>query len=226
MGRQLTAQYQRAVSGMREVLIFGAMLWQVEAHVTVSTRGHGGKFGDKGTGLKGWLEQHAPEISRPTAYRFLGIAKAVAEEYEAVVGQKIAKNYDLPALVLADTAALSEPAKLKQGELFDYVAGTSQRSWLDRFKQEQEKGGKRTRSGAPETPAEKFKRHAQDQRDKFIETFESVKFRHDDKALRFVTDAEIELACDVCQEFLTAAREWLKTPRRERAAIAAQEAAQ
>ena len=147
LGRQLTAQYHRAVSGMREVLLFGAMLMQVEEKVTVSTRGHGGRFGDKGAGLKGWLEQYAPEISRPTAYRFLGITRSIAAEYEQIVGARVAKTYDLPALVLTPAADLPEHAQLKQGELFDFVSGTSQRSWLDQFKGDlrQQNGGKRER---------------------------------------------------------------------------------
>ena len=136
LGHQLTAQYRLAVSGMREVLLFGAMLWQVEANV--STRGHdrsrGGGRDTAGQGLKGWLERYAPEISRPTAYRFLGIAKAVAEEYETIVGARVAKTYDLPALVLAKTEDLPQHAQLKQGELFEFISGTSQRSWLDQFK--------------------------------------------------------------------------------------------
>lgn len=157
IGQQLTAQYKRAVSGMREVLIFGAMLMQVD--VTVSARGHGGKFGNKGTGLKGWLETYAPEISRPTAYRFLGITKAVTEEYEGIVGPQIAKRFGLPELVLTPPDQLPERARLKQGELFDFISGTSQRSWLDQFRSDgrEQNGGKRDRPNGTKrrTAAEK-----------------------------------------------------------------------
>lgn len=146
MGVQLTAQYKRAVSGMREVLIFGAMLKQVENSLsnvdTLSVRGRPQTgHGIAGGGLKGWLEANAPEISRPTALRFLGVTEAIAEEYMQIVGAKVAKAYDLPSLVLADASTLDAHAALKQGELFDYVAGTSQRSWLDRYKPAPEPGG-------------------------------------------------------------------------------------
>lgn len=155
-GSALTAQYQRAVSGMREVLIFGAMLMQIEENV--STRGHdrsrGGGRDTKGQGLKGWLEANAPEISRPTALRMLGVTKAIAEEYRTIVGDRIAKKFDLPALVLAEPDQLPEAAKLKQGELFDYVSGTSQRSWLDRFQPRSSMGGYRPRQGPEPTPQE------------------------------------------------------------------------
>jgi len=157
LGNQLTAQYHRAVSGMREVLLFGAMLMQIEASLapSVHVRTLGGKLAGSsrdGGGLKGWLEQHAPEIRRPTAYRFLGITKAVAAEYDQIVGTRIAKKYDLPTLALADPATLDEPAAAKQLELFDYVAGTSQRSWLDQFKPPRESTiGGDTRKIDPET---------------------------------------------------------------------------
>jgi hypothetical protein len=146
VGKQLTAQYKRAVSGMREVLIFGAMLKQVE--INLSTRGQvsvGGR-GKQG-GIAEWLREHAPEISRPTALRFLGVTESVAQEYQAIVGSQIAGRYDLPTLALADPATLPEKARLKQGDLFDYVAGTSQRSWLDQFKGDPyaNNGGKRER---------------------------------------------------------------------------------
>lgn len=134
VGQQLTAQYKRAVSGMREVLIFGAMLMQVESCVQRGQNSASRGPTAKGTGLKGWLERFAPEISRPTAYRFLGITKAIAGDYQAIVGSQIAGRYDLPTLALADPATLPERVRAKQLELFDYVAGTSQRSWLDQFK--------------------------------------------------------------------------------------------
>lgn len=158
-GAALTGQYHRAVSGMREVLIFGAMLMQIEAKLapSVHVRTLGGKLAGssrEGGGLKGWLEANAPEISRPTALRMLGVTKAIAEEYRTIVGDRIAKKFDLPALVLAQPDQLPEAAKLKQGELFDYVSGTSQRSWLDRFQPRSSMGGYRPRQGPEPTPQE------------------------------------------------------------------------
>jgi hypothetical protein len=132
-GAALTAQYRRAVSGMREVLIFGAMLMQVEAKLVQRGPVSSGGRGNKG-GLREYLRDNAPEIAHATAFRFLGVTKAIAAEYEAIVGARVAKTYDLPALVLSEPDKLSEAAQAKQLELFDYVAGTSQRSWLDRFK--------------------------------------------------------------------------------------------
>jgi hypothetical protein len=162
IGEQLTAQYHKAVSGMREVLIFGAMLKQVENTLSnvdkVSARGKQlTGNGVKGKGLKGWLATYAPEISRSTAYRFLGITEAVMDQYEMIVGKQIAKKFDLPTLVTSSPESLPAAARTKQEELFDFVSGTSQRSWLDQFKKEPEKGGKRERPNGTKrrTDAEK-----------------------------------------------------------------------
>ncbi len=124
----LVAQYRKALAGMREVLLFGAMLMQLRAALEEADSLRGGK---QGLGLKAWLAEHTPEISRETAYRFLGVAEGVAVEYAGVVGKRVAEKIPMPELVLAAPEALPEPARLKQQELFEYVQGTSQRSWLD-----------------------------------------------------------------------------------------------
>lgn len=136
-GAALTAQYRRAISGMREVLIFGAMLMQIENKLVQRGPVSAGGRGNTG-GLREFLRDNAPEIAHATAMRFLGITRAVAAEYETIVGARVAKKIDLPALVLTDKADLPQDAQLKQGELFDYVAGTSQRSWLDAYKPKRE----------------------------------------------------------------------------------------
>ena len=84
MGAQLTAQYERATGGMREVLKFGAMMMMLRVEVvskldtTVATRGPTAKD----TGVKKWIEEHAPKVQRSTAYRFEDVAKAVVKAYE------------------------------------------------------------------------------------------------------------------------------------------------
>lgn len=135
MGAQLTTQYKLAISGMIEVVKFGAMLMQVRdtvASIGLERNEDGTMKG--GQGLKAWLEEYAPEIKRPTAYRFLGVAEAVAKDYSTIVGAKVAKAYTLDALVMSDPEDLPEPIRAKQLELFDAVTGQSQRSWLDKYK--------------------------------------------------------------------------------------------
>jgi uncharacterized protein (DUF983 family) len=136
MADALTAQYERAVGGMKEVLVFGAMAIKVKEHVTscVRTRTQDGRHLKGGDGFKAWLEEHAPEINRATAYRLLSVTESVQAEYEKIVGAKAAKQITLPELVTTPAADLPEALRAKQLDLFSYVQGTSQRSWLDKFK--------------------------------------------------------------------------------------------
>ena len=82
LGAELTALYQEALVGHLRVLAFGAKFMEVEK--VVSTCGHNPERGPqtKGTGMKAWLEEHAPEVSRSTAYRFRDIAEAVAKRFK------------------------------------------------------------------------------------------------------------------------------------------------
>ena len=126
MGAQLTDQYRKAVGGMTEVLRFGAMIMGLKQNLSTREQVSKGGRGNK-DGISEWLRENAPEINRTTAYRFLHVAEAVARDFQ------------LPAKVsfieLATTQAdqLSEKLQQKQSELWEFVNGTSQRSWLDRF---------------------------------------------------------------------------------------------
>lgn len=146
MGEELTAQYHRATGGMVEVLKFGAMMIEFEHTLeSDSTRGVAPKSGSpktKGTGFKAWLKEHAPDIKEGTAYRLKAVTESIVVDYESIVGKKIAKAYSLPALVNSSTDELPADVAAKQLELFNFVSGTSQRSWLDRFKPAPRLGGK------------------------------------------------------------------------------------
>lgn len=148
-GQQLTDQYHRATGGMKEVVIFGAMMMQLrEQHP--ETKQHGGNRRSSSTvelekvTLRGWLEKHAPEVKLTTALRFLHVTESIAEKYAEIVGAKVAKAMPLPQLVTAAADDLPQGFGAKQLELFEFVNGTSQRSWLDMFSPEspQKKGHK------------------------------------------------------------------------------------
>jgi hypothetical protein len=81
----------------------------------------------------------------------MGIADAVATEYTQIVGVRVGETVPFTKLVLADPADLPEKEQAKQLELFEYVSGTSQKSWLDRFKAEDDtpRGGSREGAGRP-----------------------------------------------------------------------------
>lgn len=127
MGAQLTAQYQRAIGGIREVLIFGAMMLQVRG--VMSTCGHHSTRGPqtKGDGLKAWLEEHAPSVNRATAYRFMDLAEGLRTEFS------LAAKTDLAHLLTAPVADLP-PADQKRREKIDaFVEGKSQRQLMFEF---------------------------------------------------------------------------------------------
>jgi len=154
-GEQLTAQYDRATGGMKEVVIFGAMMMQLreehpemtQAHrpKKLSTRGQLSE-NDGPVTLSKWLETYAPKVKRTTALRFLHVTEAIAEKYVEIVGAKVAKAMPLPQLVTAAASELPKGFEAKQLELFEFVNGTSQRSWLDMFSPESpQKRGHKTK---------------------------------------------------------------------------------
>jgi hypothetical protein len=114
----------------------------LRAHL--AQRGHGGSIrtggaASKGDGMKGWLEEHAPNIARQTAQRFEDVAKAVAAKYE--LPARIAKQLTFAQLVTADEKVIDKQTRRAQAGVFDFVAGTSQKSWLDEFRPAKPLGG-------------------------------------------------------------------------------------
>jgi len=158
MGQQLTDQYKLATSGMQQVVIFGAMMIKLrELHPELaqkgpapkskSTRGHSPE--SEPLTLAKWLETHAPEVKRPTALRFLNVTEAITADYVKIVGAGTAKLISLPDLVTTPAKDLPKGCEAKQLSLFEYVNGTSQRSWLDRFAPESpQKRGRDARGDA------------------------------------------------------------------------------
>ena len=85
----LTTQYRKAVNGLYEAYLFGQMLLAVQKRLSLSlTRETKGEWhAPAGSGIKGWLAKHCPEINYKTALRFLAVAEktnAALAESEAV----------------------------------------------------------------------------------------------------------------------------------------------
>jgi len=121
LGEELTALYQDAIDGHLRVLAFGARF--LAAENIVSTCGNFNLLScsssRKGTGMKAWLAQYAPEISQPTACRFRDIAQAVADKF------KIAD----PARIFTTTPKELLPADLKKRETaLEFTAEKSMRA--------------------------------------------------------------------------------------------------
>lgn len=129
VGKELTRLYREAQAAELAIVRFGAAFWAVESELTrrrgdaenetVATRGHGGKFGDKGSGFKGWLEEYAPEISRTTARRYRDIAAALIEKFQI----------ENPVeFFSAAPEALPASAQKKREEVIEFIASKSVRA--------------------------------------------------------------------------------------------------
>ncbi len=210
MGKQLTEQYHLAVGGMTQVLRFGAMMMGLRQNLSTREQVSKGGRGNK-DGVSDWLRQHAPEVNRTTAYRFLHVAEAVAKEFE------------LPAKVsfieLATSSAADLPEKLqqKQTELWDFVGGTSQRSWLDRF------------VPAPKQPAPKLlgpggalsktpEEIETMRRAEVVAAFAQVDRIMDHHDWHFLTDDQIRTGIDIFSAWVKEAKAYVSIPRSERVA--------
>lgn len=145
IGAQLTAQYKLATNGMQQVVIFGAMMMQLREEHPELTKPGGDRQTKKALSKRGqcsepeplslskWLEKYAPEVKRTTALRFLNVTEAITQDYIQIVGKTTAKLISLPELVTTPAAQLPKGCESKQLLLFDWVNGTSQKSWLYRF---------------------------------------------------------------------------------------------
>lgn len=216
LGKHLTDQYHRATGAMAEVLKFGAMMMILRDHLANnSTRGvvRTGGAKAKDTGIKGWLKEFAPEIKEPTAYRFLHVAEVVAKEF--VLPGKIS----FPELATKPPETLPPALAKKQSELWDFVNGTSQRSWLDRFKPDGLKGGKRDSKKPALTPEQEHQAKIDAMHADCKSVGEGIKLLIDSNAYRVLSDAEMEGLIDLAAALLDAASEWHKTPKTKRAAL-------
>lgn len=133
----LTAQYHKALDGLYEAYKFGQMLLAVKERLESdphespenqgfsrgAARGTAGKSFDEmhgwnaGTGLKGWLAEHCPEINYSTARRFL----SVAEKTNLALGEEANSE------ALAANGSACEPC---EQAVRAYLEGKSQRQVL------------------------------------------------------------------------------------------------
>lgn len=206
MGEQLTEQYKLATSGMQQVVICGAMMIKLrEKHPELTKKGGDRKskpnVGIDRLTLAGWLEKYAPEVKRQTAQRFLNVTESIAADYAQIVGAKTAKMISLPDLVTTPAGQLPKGCEAKQLTLFEFVNGTSQRSWLDRFSPEspQKRGRDGRGNDKPRAPtaaelAEAAKNEITEVLNLLDAWFEAGHHTRVDADLRVTTDATLEEA--------------------------------
>ncbi len=217
MGEQLTAEFQEAVSGMGRVVRVGAMVMMLRARVDQLVQvGQATKKGTKGEGLKAWLEKYAPKVNRATEYRFEDVAKAVAQKF--ALPSRVAKQLTFEQLVTANPKDLDAAGRKAQEALNGFVAGTSQTSWLDQFKEEGERGGNTAGKAKKLSAEEKHALFLKNSREDFAAAFsriDALVVSGNWKAPS-IKDAEIEVSIEVAERYAKEARAWLNTPKKER----------
>lgn len=124
MAQQLVAQYRAAVGGMIEVVKFGAMMLALRAELRKRAEHGEIQLNEKGGGVDGWLREHAPEVSRPTALRFMSLAEAVREL------AKLGPGVDLVHLLTASASSLQGALAKKRTAIENLIEGKSQRQLL------------------------------------------------------------------------------------------------
>jgi len=80
MPEMVTEQWRRAQEGLLEILRFGAMLHEVKGmleRVVPRDNALPGHGWNKGTGLKGWLEEHCPEVNYFTARGYMAAVEGL-----------------------------------------------------------------------------------------------------------------------------------------------------
>lgn len=210
LGRQLTEQWERAIGGTREQIVFGAMMLKLRERIS-SARGrvHPGGASSKDTGVEGWLKQHAPKISKGTAYRLMEIAEGVQDLC------KLGKKVDLEELLAGSVEDLPERLAKKREEIEKLIEGKSQRQLLLAFGGGSGKARGGDTSHAPKlTPEEELARMEAALREDASVPFSALESMGD--AWRILDDAAIEARIDIAEAWTQKARAWLKTPKAKR----------
>lgn len=128
LAKQLSDQYHKAISGLWEVTVFGAMMMALRGDLLArpSADSDDGRSREHG-GLDGWLSQFCPDISRPTAYRFMAIAEGLQEEF------KLGRKVNLHELLTTPIEKLDAKLAAKRRDIAAFLEGKSQRQLLFYF---------------------------------------------------------------------------------------------
>lgn len=214
LGIQLDMQWDEAIKGEAQQHLFGALMILLHEHLaTVSTRGHGGKFGDKGTGLKAWLEKYASRVKRPTALRWMKATQGLIDKAKLKGPEQLQHLLGNGADDLAN-----DSERAKQLELFTLIEGCSQNELLTK---EQTKVAKiKAKKLTPKQAKELLHTVS-------TNTGEHLRTLHDQKAYIALNDKELDGLIDHLEEALKAVKAWRKMNKGDReAALAAQLAKQ
>lgn len=205
---ELTSLYHAAIDGHLRVLAFGARFLEVEQ--CVSTCGHAKGSNDerKGKGMKGWLDQYAPDISRPTAYRFRDIAQGVATKFNV---KEPARFFSSPV------AKLGGPEQAKRVKISAFMADKSMRQvqlelgLREGGKVTNPETGKRNHNPAkPATPAERHTEWVKAARARAVLAFDGIHTLDD--RWKLLPDEQLKLALTNATKLAKELKAWLDTP--------------
>ena len=118
IAEQFQDQYRKAVSGTREVLIFGAMMMQIASSLELQTA-RPNQHTPKEETLKGWIEKFCPLINYKTACGFRTLAKAMREALSIPI------TTDIHHLLTAPVASLSKKEAKIRAEMDGAIDGKS-----------------------------------------------------------------------------------------------------
>jgi hypothetical protein len=204
LGQQLEAQYHKCIIGMVDYIAFGALVLQVREIVSTADT-----LNAKGTGLKAWLEEFAPGVSRPTAYRCLELAEGIKAEFQ------LGARSDLYRILKGSD--LSEGEASKREKIIRFVEGKSQRQLLLYIgKPDAKQGGKRE-SEQEKTPEQRHAEWIEAARSTAVTAFSAL---HDvDERWKLLDDDQLKLAVEDAERFAKQAKKWLETPPPARPAV-------
>ena len=119
LATQLTDQYRKAIAGTRDILVFGAMMLQLPS--ILSRQNAPNQHTPKENTLKGWIEEHCPEINYATAYSFLNLARGLVENLA------IPPKVDVARLLSAPEDQLTKHEANIRTKVDEFIAGKSKR---------------------------------------------------------------------------------------------------
>lgn len=97
---QLQDQYRKAISGTREILVFGAMMMELKVVLSSQNNSsHGPQT--RGEGLMGWLEEFCPSINYKVAYGFYKLALGLREALSIPLTTNVHRLLTAPAAELS-----------------------------------------------------------------------------------------------------------------------------
>ena len=123
-GAALSAQYRKAMDGMKEIVTFGAMMLAVRDELAKRLAQSGGHGKEEGAGLKAWLKEYSPDVNERTARRFMDLADTVRQLV------RLSPGVDMVSLLTSSASQLQGGLAAKRAAIEKLIEGRSQRQLM------------------------------------------------------------------------------------------------